>query len=740
MNNNSFNKNFFPVSVWYSGGKARAPMLSGITQSSKEQWRHDLEQIKELGFNTIRTWIEWAHSEPIEGEFDFDNLILLSELASEIDLKIFIQMYADSAPDWVGKKFPDALFEAQNGAKIPSQAAPGYCIDNSEVCEAIKKFYSETARVAIQFPNFFGWDLWSEPHIVNWVVINHIPDVQFCYCPYTKKKFQEWLINKYHDLKELNRAWYRNFEKWEDIEPPRFGTILSYTDFIDWKNFIYYKMASDLKIRAEAIRKVDKDHIITSHAAVPSIFYSPFVGYGPTDDYLMAEQVDYYGTSIYPKHSFPDRHWERWKIQIAMDFSRSANIKNGGFYVGELQAGFGARGVVVGDPVTSEDHRIWFWSALAKSAKGINFYAYYPMSSGYESGGYGLINLDGTLTERSKETGNLARIVSENSELFINSIPIKSEIGLLYSTLGQMVGGEQNCGPQNGLRDSLAGYFRVFVDNNIPVDFVHLRNLEEKDYSQYKMLIIPYPMMLSKKAAEGLMEFIKNGGAVLSEARLAWNDENGFSSEIIPGMGLNEVFGVREETVKMSNEVAMRISNNKHVAMSNLLPADILKGAWFAESLSAIGNKADVLALFEDDSPCIISNSFGKGKTIFIGTFFGLGLHQYNHPINNIFLLNLLNWANIDLPLKSSHDGNTNSPVEIRLQKNTKGLLLFVINHSKTLEDIKIDLKMDKDDAYTFLDIIVNKKTCLYSLEKIVSFSCQVESKNAKVFFVEGSK
>jgi beta-galactosidase len=169
------------------------------------------------------------------------------------------------------------------------------------------------------------------------------------------------------------------------VSAPRFGTILSYTDFIDWKNFIYEKLARDLRLRYEAIRKADPIHVITSHAAVPSIFYSPYVGAGATDDFLMAEQIDYYGTSLYPKHSNPSTHWERWRFQAAVDFSRSANKRNGGFYVGELQAGKGTYGLNIGNPITPADHRLWIWSAIAKGARAVNIYAYYPMSSGYES-------------------------------------------------------------------------------------------------------------------------------------------------------------------------------------------------------------------------------------------------------------------------------------------------------------------------------------------------------------------
>ncbi|MBN2355517.1 beta-galactosidase, partial [candidate division KSB1 bacterium] len=296
---------FFPVSVWYSGGKSRAPMLSEITPISRIEWLRDLRQIKSLGFNTVRTWVEWAHCEPRPNEYHFENLRLLCELAREVGLRVIVQMYIDSAPDWVAKKYPDGLFEAQSGDKVKPQSAPGCCTDHAGVRQAVLNFYTETARVAASYDNFFGWDLWSEPHIINWAYINYVPNVQFCYCPHTQAVFRTYLQNKYGTLEALNKAWYRNFAAWADVEAPRFGTILSYTDFIDWKNFIYEKLANDLRMRYEAVRKADSIHVITSHAAVPSIFYSPYVGYGATDDFLMAEQVDYYGTSLYPKHNRP---------------------------------------------------------------------------------------------------------------------------------------------------------------------------------------------------------------------------------------------------------------------------------------------------------------------------------------------------------------------------------------------------------------------------------------------------
>jgi len=723
---------FFPVSVWYSGGKARAPMLSTITPQSRDEWRRDLQQIKALGFNTVRTWVEWTHSEPKEGQFDFRNLQLLSELAEEIGLKVFIQVYGESAPDWVGRKFPDGLLEAHSGDRIIPQSAPGYCIDHPGVRKAFANFYTEMAKVASQYPNFYGWDLWSEPHLVQWGGPGWIPNAQYCFCPHTQSRFRKWLQEKYASLNVLNTAWYRTFESWEEVSPPRFNTILSYTDYIDWKNFIYQKMAEDLRMRYEAVRLADKIGVITSHASPPSIFSSP-QGSGAEDDFLMAEQVDHYGTSQYPKHSRPG-DWIRSNFMIAADFSYSANKKNGGYYVGEFQAGFGTVGLRIGDEVTPEDHNIWFWTSLATGARAVNIYAYYPMNSGYESGGYGLIHLDGSLTERAKSIGRTAQFVDKNQTLFLSSQPIKSEIALVYNPLAQMVGGSGGSGRvegQPGHSKSLIGYYRVFSDNNIPIDFIHRRDLESGKIEQYKLIIVPYPLMFTQEAATSLMTFVKNGGYLLAEARFAWNDEKGYATDIIPGMGLSEVFGVREAKVEVKNRVRMNILETSHPAFNQLTGSN-LTGEYFSESLEILpGSNAEVLARFEDNTPAITGSSFGEGYTILIGSFLANRVsssYQGTARIdpefqedNDEFLLGLLDWANIDRPFTTSHDGKQDSIV-VKLHINPNGYLIYALNQGLTTKRINIRLKVKEDSEYTLKEILQDKILNKSSQNKVLEF------------------
>src|SRR5689334_25219634 len=72
---------FIPIAVWYTGGKARATMVRPPDADSPVSWKKDLETIKNCGFNTVRCWVDWATAEPQPGEYHFETLDLLMDLA-----------------------------------------------------------------------------------------------------------------------------------------------------------------------------------------------------------------------------------------------------------------------------------------------------------------------------------------------------------------------------------------------------------------------------------------------------------------------------------------------------------------------------------------------------------------------------------------------------------------------------------------------------------------------------------
>jgi beta-galactosidase len=673
-------EDFFPVAVWYGGGKARAPMLERLDSTSAERWGKDLEQIKSVGFNTVKCWVDWATAEPQPDVFNFENLDLLMRLAQERGLRVVIQVYLDSAPDWVGERYPDSQFVDRSGAVIKSQAAPGFCIDHPGVRAEIVKFLEALSRQANRFPALYGWDVWSEPHVINWAEFPYLANPEFCFCPNSQARFREWLKAKYATLEALNAAWYRRFERWAQVEPPRSSTILSYTDYLDWRAFIDDKLAGDLRTRVEAIRRADTGHFITSHAAVPGLFTSPTDGYGEPDDWKMAANADFFGTSLYPKHSGSTRPWPYAMIAAGLDFTRSSGRSYGkGFWIGELQAGQGVTGMRIADPVDAHDEEFWLWKVLSHGARQIAVYAWYPMNSGYESNGYGLINLDGTLTDRSRAAGRVAQAIARNARDLLASQPAPAQVAILFNRLSYMVGGAEPSLSKlgNAERDSLMGLHRAFFEQQIPVDFVHPQDVVQNKLASYKILFLPFPVMLSRELAQAVTRFIRNGGTVVAEARLAWNDERGFSSEVVPGFGLAEVFGAREKVIRPveRTEIHMEASSG----LPGLKEGEAVVGEAFEEDLEPQAG-ARVLARFSNGQPAIIENSYGQGKAILVGSFLGLAFQRQQKASTKQLLLALARAAGVATQVEVSGPGTTET--EVRRLVGERAQFLFAFNHS----------------------------------------------------------
>ena len=683
---------FFPVAVWYGGGNARAPMLSPLAAGSAAAWGQDLDQIKATGFNTVKCWVDWSTAEPKRDSFNFDNLNLLLKLAEQRSLRVIVQIYTDSAPDWVGIRYPDGRFVDRSGAVVTSQSAPGYCIDHAGVQAEVVKFLEALSRDANRSPALYGWDVWSEPHVINWADFSYLTNPEFCFCASTQARFRRWLQAKYKTVDALNAAWYRKFASWDEVQPPRFSTILSYTDYLDWRAFIDDKLGGDLKTRVDAIRSADHAHAITSHAASPGLFTSPTDGYGEPDDWKMSANADFFGTSIYPKHSESTHPWAYGMLAAGLDFTRSAGHSLGkGFWIGELQAGQGATGMRIADPVTAHDEEYWLWQVISHGAREIAIYAWFPMSSGFESNGYGLINLDGTLTDRARAAGATARIIATNAASLDAARPAAAQVAILYDRLSYMVGGSQpslsNLG--NAERDSLLGTYRAFFEKQIPVDFVDPAAQNGERLDQYKILFLPYAVMLSESVAAQVKDYIAGGGTVVAEARLAWNNERGFASPVIPGFGLDKVFGAREESIRPDTEPHLLIEPSAN--LPDLKAGDSIALAAFEEDLQPLAD-GRVLAKFAGGDPAVVEHAYGKGRAILIGSFAGLAYQRTHHVSTRDLLLSLAEAAGVTPDVIATGEGS--SELEVRRLVTDNRQFVFVFNHATAAADASVTLRL----------------------------------------------
>ena len=75
---------FVPIGVWYGGGTVRAPMVARDPAPRAGRVAHAICKRSIAGFNSIKTWVDWASAEPARGSFRFDALDQLLSLADEV--------------------------------------------------------------------------------------------------------------------------------------------------------------------------------------------------------------------------------------------------------------------------------------------------------------------------------------------------------------------------------------------------------------------------------------------------------------------------------------------------------------------------------------------------------------------------------------------------------------------------------------------------------------------------------
>lgn len=682
---------FVPISAWYTGGRVRAPLVDRPDASSPDEWRRDLETMRGCGFNAVRSWVDWASAERRPGDWQFESLDLLLRLAGEVGLRVLVQVYLDCAPDWIAVRHPDARYVAPDGTPIDSQGSPGFCYDHPAVRDAAERFLVGLAKRLADEPAFLGWDLWSEPHVVQWSYFDFLNEpALFCYCPHTVARFRGWLQDRYGELDGLNQAWQRGFGTWEEVQPPRFTTLMTYTDRVDWLRFVMDKLSVDLRWRHDAVRRADS-HVTSSHSAVPSVVTLPSNSHGSPDDWRMVDSVDVWGTSLYPKHVGAQETGRPYFRSAMLAATRSA-CGDRPFWIGELQGGHGYVGTFAAR-VTGDDVRTYAWECLAHGAKGLHFYAWYPMTSGIESAGFGLANLDGTPNERTQAAGQVAEVVDRHADLFAEARPPRAQLAICWNVHANLM--------WTALRESwhyvpsrsYVGAYRALYDGQLPADFVHMDEIERAALDRYRVLYLPFGLMLTRKVGARIDTFVRMGGLVLAEARTGWNDETGYCDTAVPGMGLDGVFGCREAGADGGDgEQPVRIRMvREHPALPGVCAGDWIQGAVFRQVLEPV-SAAEVVGVFEDGLPAIVAHRHGEGWAVLAGSLMSLGYHRFHDEATGRFLRGMANAAGVEPPARVLEPAEG---VEARLLERPGGheAILFVFNHCTEGRRVRLELR-----------------------------------------------
>jgi len=607
-----------------------------IPNPPREQHPYHLKRIKdELGFNTVKLFLQWNTQNTAPGKYDFEEMEEIFDICNREGLNVFVNTNLETCPYWLERQSPEARYVSANGQAIElgpngqaqSGGYPGLCFHNDIVREAAKKYLIKLVETIKDNQSLIGYDCWNEPHLEPaWMdnLWGNMGDRLYCYCNASRVEFRKWLAAKYNNIGILNSTWARSYGDWEDINPPnRHG---HYADWLDWIRFWFDSLSEYLRFRYETIKKEDPEKFVMSHSgAVPPFLPRPnaFI-----NNWSLAEPVDIWGTSFAPKYF----NWDMSMCAGVIDATRSA-ARGKEIWISEMTGGGACMGGFKKSPVTRpKDIMTWNWLSVAYGVKAIIYWCYLEESTGLEAGSFGLIRYNGKNTERAQEAARQANLINKNFHIFKEYTP-KADVAILYDPdNSSLLFAMEN--KDDRYSQSHTGYYKAVWGNDLYAKYITYSSLEDL---KEKILIVPMCLTLPQNVADHIKNYVKKGGILITDARMGLFDESGFLKPDLPSCGLTDIAGLREDEAFYSDPGNRPEFNNP----GNLSwPDEIYGGPEISitypikTSFRVHGYLAPLLL---KDAECIgkwkdiclaAHNNYGKGEVYYFGTYLGLALSQ----------------------------------------------------------------------------------------------------------------
>ena len=635
----------------------------------REDWERDYGVASEDGLNTFRHWFMWGAIERQPGVYDWEEYDRQLDLAAQNGIKTVIAELIHSVPDWAMRKFAHARQIRADGRPLTSNmgvsSATGGFANNGggagaltlncpEVKEAAGAFLTALATRYKGHPGLLGYDVWNE--------VNYSAEID--YSEWMKADFRVWLKDEYGDLETLAQAWYRySYAEWDDIEPPY--EVAAYPQNLDWLAFKRDNFYGQMQWRIDTIRAVDKDCMIAAHGVGGAI---PNMAANGCDDWLAASKVEVYGLTWVPGR----RGFKPWQNWFGPDLTRAAARGKPWWHAERpggplwMQPQVLGRDKEDGRVMEPEDIRVLAMTSFAAGATGQLNLRWRPLLDGPLFGAFGSYGMDGSRTPRSDMASAIAKWANadEQKPLF-ESRPLKGDIGLLIVPEAQawdyLLNNKHR--PET-YREAMWGAYRGFLDNGIQADWVHIDHLTD-----YDTIYAPYPIMLTSEHAKKLAAWVEAGGVLISEATPGYFGDRGKVGTVQPNNGLDRVFGVREDEVEFMPDIGDRIR-------FSFGDGDI-QGGGFLQSYTLAGGTER--GRFADGRIAIVENSFGKGRTLLVGTHPGVGYFTTSAAAGRQYFADAFAWTG-----KTQHVSLSNPSLQARVHgTDGKPKVLWVLNPTR---------------------------------------------------------
>lgn len=375
--------------------------------------------------------------------------------------------------------------------------------------------------------------------------------------------FLLWLKRTYKDISNLNKAWGTEVKSFTDIKRPmideqKMEGVL--TPSIDMQVFLEKAFVDQARAIAKGIKSVD-----------------PTIGLGFGASVLgntFQESVKYLDT-VCPYVGSDD-------IELMRGQKHHFIGETIGTYGGR-QVGRSMRYRQVWHGLLTGCNFSWYWdSCFVSGDLTLN-----PGRLGWMLEAYReILNGPAALCLRSKRQNDGIRILISPSSGRYNALV-----------------NDMNTHPQ-----ARSVLMKIVESIGYQYDSITSEQVEKGLLAGSKILVIPYAQSLSQLEAAKIREFVKAGGTIIADARVATFDEKGCRNKTPL---LDDVFGIKHSQVKPVCEL-------RDFVVSGIIPSPVkLAGALTDLTISPAAT-AVAYGKSSDGASAFICNNFGKGRAFYL--------------------------------------------------------------------------------------------------------------------------
>lgn len=570
-------------------------------------------------------------------------------------------------------------------------------------------------------PALAFYNIWNEPHYSS-------------NAEHVMERYRNWLKKRYGTLPALRRSWGKEYNNWLQVSPFLNDNWDSSMPQIDWKIFRNELNGILLGELIQTLRRYDKTHAVNANSVGTTWMSFKDFGSYDVDDLPLADKNDIHGISYYPDI------WERehgneevpfWLHNLAFNAVR-CSAGNKDYILTELftnaQNGLALNGYLTKDAVT-----LLAWTALSNDCKGLVYWKWRPFTRGRQSLGRGLCRVDGELAPRGEAVRDLGAVVQRYGEVLRRAHLRKAEVAVLVDVVGLIKTLEQTTemATNKFMYESYAGIFKAFHEANIVTDIVRMdRGIDLKSLEQYRIIFLPFQIVMQRECAEVLKEYVKLGGWIVADARTATIDELDFAYTTSPGAGLDDVFGATR-TDWIASDKNSRIRINAAVKKE----AFQFEGRYFREHLHP-RSSVNILGSFVDNGEVAVTqNRYGKGRAILCAVPLGASyFKRTDNPVNRL----VLSFASVaGVTLGTKFNSNDHSYLDVKVHETETARIVYVINSQDTPKSGSLELDCDGLEVHSVKDIISDTELQFARQTSTIAVPLKIRQYQVVVLLVE---